>query len=167
MMAVFRQISFWLVLGLVSGCGVSATPAQTELPVIDACFVNASESVPVVLEVASTSEERQVGLMGRPELPAKHGMLFRYGERREPQDGFWMYRTLIPLDIAFLDREGTIRNIRAMVPCSASSGRNCPTYPAGVPYWSAVEMNAGFYLSNGIEVGDRLIQGKENCPGAD
>lgn len=166
-MTVIRYLSLSLVLGLVAGCGVSATPAQQELPVVDACFVTARESVPVVLEVASTSEQRQVGLMGRTEMQARHGMLFQYEERRDPQNGFWMYRTLIPLDIAFLDREGTIRNIRAMVPCSASSGRNCPTYPAGVPYWSAVEMNAGFYLANGIDVGDRLTLGGGKCRSAD
>ncbi|WP_372987698.1 DUF192 domain-containing protein [Marinobacter sp.] len=166
-MAAFRWASLALASALVAGCGVSATPAQTDLPVINACFITDSDSVPVVLEVASTSEQRQVGLMGRTELPASHGMLFQYEEAREPKNGFWMYRTLIPLDIAFLDREGTIRNIRAMVPCSASQGTSCPIYPAGVHYWSAVEMNAGYYLANGIEVGDRLVLGGEDCLAAD
>ncbi len=166
-MVAFKIASLWLTLALIAGCGVSATPAQSGLPVTDACFVAGSGSVPVVLEVASTPEQRQVGLMGRTELPANHGMLFEYGEEREPGNGFWMYRTLIPLDIAFLDREGTIRNIRAMVPCSASQGTNCPIYPAGVHYWSAVEMNAGFFLANGIDVGDRLVLDKEKCPAED
>ncbi|MFO7528401.1 MAG: DUF192 domain-containing protein [Marinobacter sp.] len=166
-MAAIRWASLVLAFVLVTGCGVSATPAQSDLPMADACFVTDSDSVPVVLEVASTSEQRQVGLMGRTELPASHGMLFRYEEQREPKNGFWMYRTLIPMDIAFLDREGTIRNIRTMVPCSASQGRNCPIYPAGVHYWSAVEMNAGFYLANGVEVGDRLVLDGENCRAKD
>lgn len=166
-MAAFRWASLVLAFALVTGCGVSATPAQTDLPVTNACFVTESDSVPVMLEVASTSEQRQVGLMGRTELPASHGMLFQYEDRREPRNGFWMYRTLLPLDIAFLDQEGIIRNIRAMVPCSASQGRSCPIYPAGVPYWSAVEMNAGFYLANGIEVGDRLVLASEDCLEAD
>jgi len=162
-MTVFRWASLALAFALVAGCGVSATPAQTDLPVTNACFLTDSNSVPVVLEVASTSEQRQVGLMGRTELPANHGMLFQYEEAREPENGFWMYRTLIPLDIAFLDREGTIRNIRAMVPCSASQGTNCPIYPAGIPYWSALEMNVGFYLANGIDVGDRLVLNGDKC----
>jgi len=166
-METFRWVSLSLALGLIGGCGVNATPAQSELPVIDACFKTASDSVPVVLEVAGTSEQRQVGLMGRKDLPTQQGMLFQYDKEREPKNGFWMYQTLIPLDIAFLDQNGTIRNIRAMVPCSGSQGRNCPVYPAGVHYWSAVEMNAGFYLAHGIEVGDRLVLGQENCPAAD
>lgn len=166
-MAAFRWASLVLALALVTGCGVSATPAQSDLPVTKACFVTNSDLVPVALEVASTSEQRQVGLMGRTELPINHGMLFQYEEAREPKNGFWMYRTLIPLDIAFLDREGTIRNIRAMVPCSASQGTSCPIYPAGVHYWSAVEMNAGFYLANGITVGDRLVLDGEKCPAED
>jgi len=166
-MAAFRSASLVLAFVLITGCGVSATPPQTDLPVTNACFVSDSDPVQVTLEVASTSEQRQAGLMGRTELPASHGMLFQYEEAREPKNGFWMYRTLIPLDIAFLDREGTIRNIRAMVPCSASQGTNCPIYPAGVPYWSAVEMNAGFYLANGVEVGDRLVLDGDKCPTKD
>ncbi|MBD3642128.1 MAG: DUF192 domain-containing protein [Marinobacter sp.] len=166
-MAAFRTACLWVTLALITGCGVSATPAQSGLPVTNACFMTDSGSVPVVLEVASTPEQRQVGLMGRTELPPDHGMLFQYEEEREPRNGFWMYRTLIPLDIAFLDQKGTIGNIRAMVPCSASQGRNCPIYPAGVHYWSAVEMNAGFYLANGIEAGDRLIFNGEKCPTED
>lgn len=115
----------------------------------------------MVLELASTPEQRRVGLMGRSELPANHGMLFRYPEERSPSQGFWMYRTRLPLDIAFLDRQDHILRIRSMIPCLAGDSAGCPTYPAGVPYWSAVEMNAGFYQANQIEVGDRLRLGND------
>lgn len=150
-----------LALALLAGCRTGTVSSQSEWPVVPACFVAGARTVPVVLELASTPEQRRVGLMGRSELPANHGMLFRYPEERSPSQGFWMYRTRLPLDIAFLDRQDHILRIRSMIPCLAGDSAGCPTYPAGVPYWSAVEMNAGFYQANQIEVGDRLRLGND------
>ena len=65
------------------------------------------------------------------------GMLFKYREPRSASHGFWMYKTLIPLDIAYLNEDGKIGSIRKMVPCPSASGSGCPTYPAGVPFIEA------------------------------
>ncbi|WP_144822421.1 DUF192 domain-containing protein [Marinobacter piscensis] len=158
---------------LLAGCTAGSGAAETAsgLPVVAGCFVTDSDAVNVSLELAQTPQERRKGLMGRDSLARDSGMLFQYQQLQSPNHGFWMYQTLIPLDIAYLDESGVIGNIRHMKPCASSSGADCPSYPAGVEFIIAVEMNAGFFAANGIESGDRLTLGEQNCieptPGRD
>lgn len=106
------------------------------------------------VEVAETTAQRQRGLMGREYLPETRGMLFRFESEQPAGNAFWMYRTLIPLDIAYIDGEGRIVAINTMQPCESEAPRECPTYPAGTAYYSALEVNAGYFAERGIQVGD-------------
>ena len=108
------------------------------------------------VEIAHTPEERAFGLMERDQLPRSAGMLFVYPREQPSTSGFWMYRTRIPLDIAFLGKDGEIRAIRAMPPCDSEHAADCPVYPAGVPFHSALEVNRGYFEERGIEVGDHV-----------
>ncbi len=111
----------------------------------------------LLVEVAATPERRARGLMGRDSLAPDAGMLFLY-ERSQPADaGFWMYRTRIPLDIAFLDATGRIRAVRTMQPCLSNLGFRCPSYLPGVSYAAALEVNAGYLSARGIQPGDRVV----------
>jgi uncharacterized protein len=110
----------------------------------------------IAVELAATQEQRAYGLMERRDLPSEQGMLFTYPAPQEPQSGFWMYRTLIPLEIAFLDETGAIVAILEMDPCEAANPRLCPMYSPGVPYVAALEVNRGFFGRWGIGVGDRV-----------
>ncbi len=142
----------------LNGCGAADAREPQTLPSVNGCFVTtADEQYPVTLEVAKTASERRTGLMGRASMPETAGMLFSYPSERSPDSGFWMYNTLIPLDIAFLDSEGVIVNVRHMLPCTSSNRRNCPTYPAGKFFWHAVEMNAGYLTARNIQAGDKLV----------
>ncbi|MBZ0333496.1 hypothetical protein MARI_11090 [Marinobacter sp. JH2] len=152
----------------LTGCGAaeagkSNTPET--LPQVQACFVTQGKGFPVTVEVVSESEDRKKGLMGRNHLAENAGMVFEYQEQRPARYGFWMYKTLIPLDIAFLDESGVIVSIRHMLPCTSSSSSGCPIYPAGKPFRNAVEMNAGYFKAHHIDEGDRLIWPSEGtCP---
>jgi uncharacterized membrane protein (UPF0127 family) len=160
-------LKFWAILAVgsvIHGCSSGVAAPQEGLPVIDACFVSEAGSIPIKLEVASTAEQRSKGLMGRTSLAPNAGMLFEYRNPRNAEHGFWMYNTLIPLDIAYLNGEGVIGSIRQMVPCASASGSGCPSYPAGVSFVIAVEMNAGFFREHQIRTGDRLHLDAENCP---
>ena len=106
------------------------------------------------VEVAETASQRQRGLMGREHLPETRGMLFRFESEQPAGNAFWMYRTLIPLDIAYIDGEGRIVAINTMPPCESDAPQECPSYPAGTAYHAALEVNAGYFAERGIQVGD-------------
>lgn len=99
-------------------------------------------------EIADDEEERRRGLMHRDSLPDDHGMLFVYGE--EQTLSFWMRNTKIPLDVAYVDRNGTIVDIRSMDP------QTDQLYRSRQPAMYALEMNRGWFREHGVEVGDRV-----------
>ena len=68
-----------------------------------------------------------------------------------------MFRTRIPLDIAYIDSAGGIRTIGTMAPCPSPFAQSCPSYPAGARYTAALEVNAGYFAKKQIRVGDRVL----------
>jgi uncharacterized protein len=128
-----------------------ASPACGERPEAALEIDTGQDRVEVDVEVADTLRERAVGLMNREQLDEDAGMVFLVPE---PTDGpFWMKDTLIPLSVAFWDREGRIFRILDMEPCREET---CPLYEPGGLWWGAVEVNQGFFEDRGVEVGDRV-----------
>ena len=154
-----------LVLQLASctdpGEGGRLVTASRRSPIVPldsgvALIETAADTFSVSVEIAETSDQTEIGLMERDALPAGEGMVFLFGGERDADAGFWMYRTRIPLDIAYLDREGRIVAIRSMDPCGSPHPAGCAKYPPGVPYWSALEVNRGYFASRGIGIGARI-----------
>ena len=146
------------------GCGDRSEPASTayehvlEFDSATVRLVTPRDTVPLSLKLAISPEQQQLGLMERRQLPERSGMLFVYDSAQPPDAGFWMFRTRIPLDIAFLDSAGVIRSIRAMVPCTATIPQGCPSYTPGTPYRYALELNAGVLARWGADTGvSRLL----------
>lgn len=104
--------------------------------------------VTVTAEIADTPALRERGLMERDSLPENHGMLFVYPEERELS--FWMRNTPLALDIAFIDRAGTIVNIETMQP------NDDENTVSNRPAMYALEMEAGWFEANGVEPGARV-----------
>lgn len=115
------------------------------------------DTVTVRAELALSSEQKTLGLMERQRLAENAGMLFVYDSTQSPEAGFWMYRTRLPLDIAFIDSAGVIRAILVMLPCETTIPQGCPTYPPKVPYRYALEVNSGFFQAHAITVGWKLV----------
>ena len=63
------------------------------------------------VEMATTDQEKSVGLMFRTSLADDAGMLFPYGPPQEIT--MWMRNTYIPLDMVFIHADGTIARIEA------------------------------------------------------
>ena len=99
-------------------------------------------------QVAMQSEQRQIGLMHRQEMPASEGMLFVF--EQAGKQCFWMKNTLIPLTAAFVADDGTIVNLADMKPQVTDS--HCSEKP--VRY--VLEMNAGWFAKKGIKAGNKL-----------
>jgi uncharacterized membrane protein (UPF0127 family) len=84
-------------------------------------------------------------------------MLFIYNTVQDSAASFWMFRTRIPLDIAFVDSAGVIRSIQQMQPCDSPNPQLCRTYPANARFKYALEMNLGFFARQGVNIGDTLL----------
>ncbi|RMG10430.1 MAG: DUF192 domain-containing protein [Deltaproteobacteria bacterium] len=63
----------------------------------------------VRVELALTGDEKARGLMHRESLPEGRGMLFIFPD--EEVRTFWMKNTLIPLDMIFIRKDGTVAGI--------------------------------------------------------
>ena len=122
------------------------------------------DTLQLTLQLAVSDEQKTMGLMERRHLGDYAGMLFVYDSTQPPDAGFWMYRTRIPLDIAFLDSAGVVRAVRSMTPCPSTIARDCPTYTPDVSYRYALEVNAGFFAQHGITIGHSLLLG--DLPGS-
>jgi uncharacterized protein len=110
------------------------------------------------LELARTPQEQARGLMFRDYLPPDSGMLFVY--TFESRESYWMYNTLIPLSIAFIDRDGTIVDIQDMARLNNPSDQaeaQRVVYPSAAPYWYALEVNSGWFLEHGVGVGQQIM----------
>ncbi len=101
----------------------------------------------VTAEVADTPEARERGLMHRTDLGENEGMLFVFSDTRIRS--FWMRNTYIPLDIAFLDRDLVIVDIRQMEPEDET------LVDSARPAMFALEVHQGWFARRGIEVGAR------------
>jgi uncharacterized membrane protein (UPF0127 family) len=80
-------------------------------------------------------------------------MLFLFDPPRGADEGFWMWRTRMSLDIAFIDGAGVILEILGMDPCRAASQDDCPGYFSAAPYAAALEMSRGWFARRGVGPG--------------
>jgi uncharacterized membrane protein (UPF0127 family) len=125
-----------LVLSTAAAYYVISTPKTVDLWIQD-CRVK--------VEIANTPELHAKGLGGHKRLKAGHGMLFVFEYTR--RQSFWMKDTSIPLSIAFISPDGTIRQIEQMQPFDL----RLVTSPSPAQY--ALEVNQGFFKENNITVG--------------
>lgn len=128
---------------LVAAC-VPAGRAQSGLATAEL----RSGETSVVVELARTDAEQETGLMFRTSLADGRGMLFVYHDDRRLS--FWMKNTLIPLSIAYLAADGTIREIHDMEAKSLA--------PINSDHFVryALEVPQGWFSRVGLRVGDRL-----------
>ena len=99
------------------------------------------------VKIAKSEEEQQKGLMGVTDLPNDEGMLFDFGYRQNLS--FWGMNTYIPLDIAFIQDNKIVR-IDKIKPHSLVA------VSSFIPCDAALEVNANFFLKNGIGENDTV-----------
>jgi uncharacterized protein len=103
------------------------------------------------VEMAMTPDQQTVGLMFRPTVPADGGMLFDWGAPRDSQ--MWMRNTIAPLDMVFINPDGSIRSIAEnTVPESLA------IVDSRGPVRATLELAAGTTARLNIRVGDKVQQ---------
>ncbi len=139
-----QKYQFFLVcflLLLITFCSAAEVPLSIQ-----------TSTNPVVfnIEIANTPEKRRLGLMHRTTLAPSAAMLFEYPEPRKVS--MWMKNTAIPLDIIFINKEGTIVKIHTHAePFSEQS------ISSEQPVLAVLEVNAGLVEKFNIKIGNSVI----------
>lgn len=133
-------------------CAVQSTQAkenhpgaQPQLPTIKLLV----GGQPMVVEIASSADQRFMGLSFRRSMAEDAGMLFVYPQ--EQALTFTMRNTLIPLSIAFISKDLVINEIHEM---NVGPGQ---LFPARQKAQYALEVNQGWFAKNGVKPGARLV----------
>ncbi len=107
------------------------------------------------VELAETSEQKSRGLMFRREMADNEGMLFLH--RRDRVLTMWMANTFLPLDMLFIERDGTIARIEEnTIPQSRDVISSRKRVRA------VLELNAGTARNLGISAGDKVVYERFN-----
>ena len=138
----YLSITFIFIFALVY-----ASPVNKKCAVI--LMSGTGKKVSLNVELAHTTEEREKGLMFRKSLKESDGMLFIFEE--EQHLNFWMKNTLIPLDIAYIDKNGIINEIYSMKELDVSV-----TYNSIKPAMYALEVNSGWFSRHNIKTGSKI-----------
>ncbi len=128
------------------------TKPQPELPK-ETLVITTKDGVKHLFHVEMAIDPMQqiTGLMFRTSVPEDGGMLFDWGVSRDSQ--MWMKNTLAPLDMVFINQDGTIRSIAEnTVPESLA------VIDSRGPVRATLELQAGITAKLGIVVGDKVTQ---------
>lgn len=104
----------------------------------------------IEIEVAETDEQRALGLMYRPTVPANTGMLFPYGKPQELT--MWMRNTYASLDMVFIRADGIVHRIE--VGTEPMSER---VIGSKGPVTAVLELGAGEAKRLELKSGDRVV----------
>jgi len=140
------------LFGLILLLATNVTRADHEQP-LDSGWVEFDNGTRVMVELATTSSQREYGLMHRNNLPENHGMLFVYPT--ETKQAMWMKNMLLALDVVFIADSGQIVSIlQDIPPCKQEP---CPVYKSLEPAKYMLEVNAGFTAQHLITPGQTAI----------
>ena len=156
----FATVAFAAVAMLAIGAVVVATnpgviPAgEYDRTTVTAVDADSGEDLATVrVRVADTQSKRYTGLSDTDSLGENEGMLFVHDA--EGEYAYVMREMAFPLDIVFVDADGTITRIHhAELPPEGTSGSDLTRYPGRGRY--VLEVPYEYTTAHGIETGDRL-----------
>lgn len=150
------QVQLFCIL-LLAGITITCSTGTRSSSVSDPLRISVRlpDDTTITAETATTPQQQARGLMFRKNLAHDHGMLFMFSDQN-PR-GFWMYNTLIPLDIIWIDEDRRIVFISANTPpCPSQNPTECPNYGVGVPARYVLELAAGQAMKHNLKVGEQL-----------
>jgi uncharacterized membrane protein (UPF0127 family) len=136
------------VVAAIALCAVAASSARAAS--VQPLEIVTKNGVQVFsVEMATTEQEKETGLMYRKELPDGKGMLFDFSP--EQQISMWMKNTYIPLDMIFIRADGRILRI-----AENTEPQSTRIIPSGGLAKGVLEVIAGTAKKYGIQPGDRV-----------
>jgi uncharacterized membrane protein (UPF0127 family) len=119
-------------------------------PVAPLAIITREGKINFTVEVATTEEQHENGLMFRKNLPQDHGMIFIFTPVK--QVNFWMKNTLIPLDMLFVDNQGIVTQIAANAEPESTALISSTSEVRAV-----IELAGGTAAQDHIAKGDKVI----------
>lgn len=153
--AGMKSLRVLLACLLIGAAARHASAAQSAVPVqsfktgIITITTAASGAHRITVELATDNLQREQGLMYRPSLGRDAGMLFLYPTAQPVQ--MWMKNTLIPLDMLFIQGDGTIVNIH-----ERAVPQSLETLGSAGMVRGVLELNGGTVARYGIKPGDHV-----------
>ena len=86
----------------------------TDLRSKEFALIHSANFSNLLVKIAVDIKSKQEGLMYLKQLKGHNGMLFIYNKPQIVK--FWMYNTLIPLDIIFIDDRNIISSVKEGIP---------------------------------------------------
>ncbi|MBR0883322.1 uncharacterized membrane protein (UPF0127 family) [Bradyrhizobium japonicum] len=146
--AVWSIARGWLAAILVVGCAVAGAPVRAaSFQPLEIVTKNGVQVFSV--EMATTEEEKQTGLMYRKELADGKGMLFDF--KPEQEVSMWMKNTYVSLDMIFIRADGRILRI-----AENTEPLSTKIISSQGPARAVLEVVAGTAQKYGIRPGDRV-----------
>lgn len=144
-----------LLCAACSGGSETATEGPSGLdPSHPTTTITLPDGSQVKAELAITRDAQAQGMMMRTNLRPGEGMLFPFQEMA-PR-AFWMYQTLIPLDIIWLDDNKRVVEISANSPPCRTAPEGCPSYGGSAHSTYVLEIAAGQAATHKLTVGSQL-----------
>jgi uncharacterized protein len=137
-------------LGLLSCAAAKKAVTDSPNPTLPAVSIKVGKAQ-LLAEVARTEDQRERGLMFRTSLADGKGMIFIFD--KDAQLAFWMKNTKLPLSLAYISSDGSIRQIVDLEPYSLASVEA----ERSVRY--ALEVPKGWFDRVGVKVGDKVELG--------
>ncbi|MCK1424699.1 DUF192 domain-containing protein [Bradyrhizobium sp. 180] len=147
--AVWSVVKGWLavilvVAGMVAAIGSVRAASFQPLEIVTRSGVQVFS-----VEMATTEQEKQTGLMYRKELADGKGMLFDFNPEQEVS--MWMKNTYVSLDMIFIRADGRILRI-----AENTEPLSTKIISSQGPARAVLEVVAGTAQKYGIRPGDRV-----------
>lgn len=128
---------------------LAASPAVAA-ETIPVTIVSGERTIPLTLELATTPQQRETGLMHRTTLAPNDGMLFEFPQPKNYT--FWMKNTPLSLDILFINAAHIVVEVAPNTTPYALD-----PIASGQPITTVIELNGGRAAKEGIRFGDKVV----------
>jgi len=159
-----RYLASLAAAALLAGCN----KPESSIPAVPMTSTNSTPSIPgwpavkaqpklqtiklyagtetVSAELAMAQVQIATGMMFRTEMGENEGMLFVFSKPHRP--AFYMKNTKIPLNVAYLDSDGTILELLELKPLD-----DTPVEAKTERVQFVLEMNTGWFQRHNVSVG--------------